>query len=378
MRYLKECAIIFGITLAGELLNAVLPLPVPAGVYGLFLLLLCLCTGAVKLADVEATGNFLLDIMPVMFVPAAAGLLDKFGVMKPILLPLIPYLPGIHPDRDGRHRQGDRLDPGSRERAGRSGDEGNEGNEGHGSERSSDEKGRDERRRTFMTFVQESMYLGFVLTLAAYLCGMAVKKKFGWAVLNPLLVGSLLVIGVLLLTGVEYQVYNQSAQYISYLLTPATVCLAIPLYKQLHLLRKHFAAIIAAIAAGVAASAASIFAMCLLFRLDHITYVSILPKSITTAIGMGVSEEAGGMVTITVVGIIITGIFGNIIGETVFRVLKIRHPMSKGLALGTAAHAIGTAKALELGEVEGAMASLSIAVAGLMTVIVVPLVSGLI
>ena len=118
--------------------------------------------------------------------------------------------------------------------------------------------------------------------------------------------------------------------------------------------------------------------MCLLFRLDHITYVSILPKSITTAIGMGVSEEAGGMVTITVVGIIITGIFGNIIGETVFRVLKIRHPMSKGLALGTAAHAIGTAKALELGEVEGAMASLSIAVAGLMTVIVVPLVSGLI
>lgn len=229
-----------------------------------------------------------------------------------------------------------------------------------------------------MTFVQESMYLGFVLTLAAYLCGMAVKKKFGWAVLNPLLVGSLLVIGVLLLTGVEYQVYNQSAQYISYLLTPATVCLAIPLYKQLHLLRKHFAAIIAAIAAGVAASAASIFAMCMLFRLDHITYVSILPKSITTAIGMGVSEEAGGMVTITVVGIIITGIFGNIIGETVFRVLKIRHPMSKGLALGTAAHAIGTAKALELGEVEGAMASLSIAVAGLMTVVVVPLVSGLI
>ena len=114
-----------------------------------------------------------------------------------------------------------------------------------------------------MTFVQESMYLGFVLTLAAYLCGMAVKKKFGWAVLNPLLVGSLLVIGVLLLTGVEYQVYNQSAQYISYLLTPATVCLAIPLYKQLHLLRKHFAAIIAAIAAGGAASAASIFAMCM-------------------------------------------------------------------------------------------------------------------
>ena len=112
--------------------------------------------------------------------------------------------------------------------------------------------------------------------------------------------------------------------------------------------------------------------------MEHIHYVSFLPKSITTAIGMGVSEEAGGIVTITVVCIIITGIFGNIIAETLFKILKIEEPIAKGLALGTSAHAIGTSKAMELGEVEGAMSSLSIAVAGLMTVIVVPLVSGLI
>ena len=171
--------------------------------------------------------------------------------------------------------------------------------------------------------------------------------------------------------------YNEGAKYISYLLTPATVCLAIPLYKQLELLKKNWMAVAAAILAGVAASAASIFALCLLFRMEHVYYVTLLPKSITTAIGMGVSEEAGGIVTITVVCIIVTGILGNIMGETVFKLLRLKNPIAKGLALGTSAHAVGTAKALELGEIEGAMSSLSVAVAGLLTVLAVPLVSGL-
>ena len=106
--------------------------------------------------------------------------------------------------------------------------------------------------------------------------------------------------------------------------------------------------------------------------------MTLLPKSITTAIGMGISEEAGGIVTLTVISIIITGILGNIIADWLFQIFKIEEPIAKGLALGTAAHAIGTAKALELGEIEGAMSSLSIAVAGLLTVVVVPLMSGLI
>ncbi len=227
-----------------------------------------------------------------------------------------------------------------------------------------------------MTFIQESLYLGFVFTILAYLFGLWLKQKVGWAVLNPLLVASAIVIAGLLLTKTDYETYNQSAQHISYLLTPATVCLAIPLYKQLHLLKENFVAVIAAILSGVAASAVCIFALCLLFKMDHISYVSMLPKSITTAIALGVSEEAGGVVTITVVCIMITGIFGNMIGETALRLFGIREPMAKGLALGTSAHAIGTAKALELGEIEGAMSSLSIAVAGLLTVIAVPLVSG--
>ena len=222
------------------------------------------------------------------------------------------------------------------------------------------------------------LYFGMFISVFAYIIGMWLKKKLGWGILNPLLVAVILVIAFLVGTGIPYSEYNEGASYISYFLTPATVCLAIPLYKQLELLKKNFAAVIIGITSGVLASAVSILAMSLLFQLDHVYYVSLLPKSITTAIGMGVSEEAGGIVTITIVSIILTGIFGNIIAETWFRLVGIKEPIAKGLALGTASHAIGTAKALELGEVEGAMSSLSIAVAGLMTVVVVPLVSGLI
>ena len=222
------------------------------------------------------------------------------------------------------------------------------------------------------------LYFGMFISVFAYIIGMWLKKKLGWGILNPLLVAVILVIAFLVGTGIPYSEYNEGASYISYFLTPATVCLAIPLYKQLELLKKNFAAVIIGITSGVLASAVSIFAMSLLFQLDHVYYVSLLPKSITTAIGMGVSEEAGGIVTITIVSIILTGIFGNIIAETWFRLVGIKEPIAKGLALGTASHAIGTAKALELGEVEGAMSSLSIAVAGLMTVVVAPLVSGLI
>ena len=170
----------------------------------------------------------------------------------------------------------------------------------------------------------------------------------------------------------------KGAQCISYLLTPATVCLAIPLYKQLALLKRNKAAVVCGIAAGVVANAATILVLCLLFKLEHVHYVTLLPKSITTAIGMGVSEEAGGIVTLTVVSIIITGVSGVILAEKLFQFLHLEEPVAKGLALGNAAHAIGTSKALELGEIEGAMSSLAIAVAGLMTVVVVPLIGNLI
>ena len=223
-----------------------------------------------------------------------------------------------------------------------------------------------------------SAYFGVVLSVAAYSFGMWLKKKTGFALCNPLLVAVIIIVPILLVTHISYDEYMKGAESISYLLTPATVCLAIPLCKQLALLKQNKAAVFCGTAAGVAANAAVIFVLCLLFKMEHVHYVTLLPKSITTAIGMGVSEEAGGIVTLTVVSIIITGVSGVIMSEGLFKLFKLEEPIAKGLALGNGAHAIGTSKALELGEVEGAMSSLAIAVAGLMTVIVVPLIANLI
>ena len=218
-------------------------------------------------------------------------------------------------------------------------------------------------------FCNNSVYFGVAVSLVGYVIGVQLKKKFKLAVLNPLMISIIFVVGVVLLFKLDYPSYKKQAEILNYLLTPATIALAIPLYQQLSLLRKNLLAVICGIISGVFASMSSVLAMSVLFSLSHEDFVTLLPKSITTAIGMGVSEELGGIQTITVAVIIVTGVLGNVIGEGVCKLLRITEPISRGLALGTAAHAIGTAKALEMGEIEGAMSSLSIAVSGLLTVV---------
>jgi predicted murein hydrolase (TIGR00659 family) len=217
--------------------------------------------------------------------------------------------------------------------------------------------------------LSNSVFFGVLVSILAYEFGVFLKKKLGLAICNPLLIAIIVVILILAVTGIEYDDYKQGADLLSYLLTPATVCLAIPLYEQIQLLKDHAKAIFAGILSGVLTSLISILVMSLLFGLSHEEYVTLLPKSITTAIGMGVSEELGGIVTITVAVIIVTGILGNVIGEQVCRLFKIEEPIARGIALGSSSHAIGTARAMEMGEIEGAMSSLSIAVAGLLTVV---------
>lgn len=214
-----------------------------------------------------------------------------------------------------------------------------------------------------------SLFFGVVISILAYQAGLICRRKWRSAILNPLLISIVIVIAVLLVFHVDYETYNEGAKYLSYLLTPATVCLAIPLYEQLEHLKKNVKAIAAGILSGVLSSLVSVLALSAVFGLSHEEYVTLLPKSITTAIGMGVSEELGGIVTITVAVIIVTGVLGNIIADLVCRLFRIQEPVAKGIAIGSASHAIGTAKALEMGEVEGAMSSLSIAVSGILTVI---------
>ncbi len=222
-------------------------------------------------------------------------------------------------------------------------------------------------------FFQTSAFAGVALSLIAYFIGDFLKKKFKLGFLNPLLISIIITIAVLLIAHVDYEAYNQSAKYISWFLTPATVCLAIPMYEQWQLLKKNYKAVFLGILSGVLTSLITIFVIAKIMHLSHIEYVTMLPKSITTAIGMGVSEELGGYVTITVAVIIITGVLGNILAEVICKIFKIEEPISKGLAIGTSSHAIGTAKAMEMGEIEGAMSSLSIAISGVLTVVLAPI-----
>ena len=218
-------------------------------------------------------------------------------------------------------------------------------------------------------FLTNSVFFGAVISLVAYEIGILLKKKFKLAIFNPLLIAVICVMAVLMLFHIDYDTYNEGGQYISYLLTPATVSLAVPLYRQIELLKNNIKAVAMGILSGVLASMAGVYILARAFHLNSQLYVTQLPKSITTAIGMGVSEELGGVVTITVAVIVITGVLGNVIADLACKIFRLEEPVAKGLALGTAAHAIGTAKAMELGEIEGAMSSLAIAVAGLLTVV---------
>lgn len=217
-------------------------------------------------------------------------------------------------------------------------------------------------------FFASSVYFGVFVSLAAYFAGMALRRKTGLSLFNPLLISVLLVMALLAVFKIDYAAYNQSAKILSSLLTPATICLAVPLYEQLALLKRHKKAIFLGVLSGVLTSLVCVLALSLLFGLDHAAYVTLLPKSITTAIGMGVSEELGGYVSITVAVIILTGILGNMIAKGVCRLFSITNPVARGIAIGTSSHAIGTTRAMELGEVEGAMSGLSIVIAGVLTV----------
>ena len=224
----------------------------------------------------------------------------------------------------------------------------------------------------------DSLFFGVGISIGTYILGSIIKKKVNFFLFNPLLLAITITIATLLVTGIEYREYNNGAKYLSYLLTPATVSLAIPLYEQIAVLKKNLTAILIGIASGVITSGFSIFAMALIFGLGHTEYVTLLPKSITTAIGIGLSHELDGYVAITVSAIMITGLFGNIAGGLLCRLLGIKNPVAKGIAIGTASHVMGTSKAMELGKIEGAMSSLSVAVAGAMTVGAAILFQGLI
>lgn len=214
-----------------------------------------------------------------------------------------------------------------------------------------------------------SPFLGVALSVLAFWVGVKIQKKTGLVVCNPLLIGVILVIGLLLALGIPYENYDQGGSLINLFLSPATACLAVAIYSKVQLLKENWLPILVGCVVGSLVSMGSILGLCRLFGLDEAMTASLLPKSVTTPIAVSVAQAHGGIPSITVVAVILTGILGSILAPLLIRLFRVKDPIAAGLAIGACSHAVGTSKALELGETEGAMSGLAIGVCGLVTVL---------
>lgn len=216
-----------------------------------------------------------------------------------------------------------------------------------------------------------------LLTLGAYQIGLLCQKKVRSPICNPLLVAVVLVLAFLALTGVSGEEYQAGASYISWLMTPATVCLAIPMYEQLQILRRNLPAILAGVAGGTVSCLGTILLCAELFGFDRTLTISLLPKSVTTAIGVTLSQMSGGLASVTTAVIVLTGIFASVMATTFCKLFRLTDPVARGVAIGTSGHVIGTSKANEMSPLTGAVSSLSLVVAGLLTAVLFPLLARL-
>jgi len=215
----------------------------------------------------------------------------------------------------------------------------------------------------------ESPYFGVALSVAAYAVGMKIQKKTGLVICNSLLIAAVLVIAVLKIFRIPYDAYNQGGSLINMMLVPATVCMAVNVFARLEELKKNWLPVLIGCVAGAVTSVVSILVMCRLFALDTALTVSLLPKSVTTPIATAISGGQGGIVPITVAAVIVTGMGGNLAAPYLVKLFRIKDPVAAGLGIGAASHAMGTARALEMGETEGAMSSLAIGVCGIITAV---------
>lgn len=225
-----------------------------------------------------------------------------------------------------------------------------------------------------MEFITASSYFGVALTLLMFGVAVLINRRFPGALTTPLFLATIFVVIVLIAFNIPYDAYNRGAGYITYFLVPVTVCFAVPMYRQLPLLKKHAPAILLAMAIGVVSSVMSVCLICILFGLGDIVARSLAAISVTTAIAIGITEKLGGVVALTVSSVIVTGILGASVSDVVCRKFGLTNPIARGLAIGNASHAAGTTKAMEMGPIEGAMSSLAIVISGLMTAVAAPII----
>ena len=225
--------------------------------------------------------------------------------------------------------------------------------------------------------ISSSAYFGAALTVLMFMLAVWVNRKIPGALTTPLFLATIFVVFVLVMTGVSYDTYNASAGYLTYFLVPVTVCFAVPMYRQMPLLRRHALPILIAMLIGVVCSIMSVCLICVILGLGDIVARSLAAISVTTAIAIGITEQLGGVVALTVSSVIVTGILGASISDIVCRRMGLTNAIARGLAIGNASHAAGTTKAIEMGPVEGAMSSLAIVLSGLMTAVAAPIIVGI-
>ena len=221
--------------------------------------------------------------------------------------------------------------------------------------------------------LETTKYLGLFISLGAFMIGLKLNKQYPYAFMNPLLIGTILVMGLILVLDVEVVVFQKSAQVLPDLLTPATICLAVPVYRQFKILRENSWVVLISCLAGMISGLVTIISLALILRMSEITTISTLARSITMAIALDTTELIGGVAGIIVAGVIFAGIFGTVVSGMIFRIFRIEEPIAKGLALGAASHAMGTAESLTASELQGAMSSLAMVVSGVVMVGLIPL-----
>ena len=221
--------------------------------------------------------------------------------------------------------------------------------------------------------LETTKYLGLFISLGAFMIGLKLNKKYPYAFMNPLLIGTILVVGLILMLDIEVTNFQKSAQILSDLLTPATICLAVPVYRQFKILRENSWVVLISCLAGMISGLVTIIGLALTLQMSEITTLSTLARSITMAIALDTTELIGGVAGIIVAGVIFAGIFGTVVSGLIFRIFRIEEPIAKGLAMGAASHAMGTAESLKVSELQGAMSSLAMVVSGVVMVGLIPL-----
>lgn len=222
-------------------------------------------------------------------------------------------------------------------------------------------------------FFQANPISGMLLTIGCYWIGLIIYNRTQWTVLQPILTASVLIILFLLYAGIPYDVYYQQNVVLNYILPLTAVVLAVPLYRNLSVLRRHMLPILAGIIAGTVATMTAIVVIGKLIGTDDSILISMLPKSATNPIAIEVAGIIGGIPSLTVSLVVGAGIFGGVLGPEVLKLMRVKNEVARGIALGSMSHAVGTARAFREGEVEGSMSSLAMAIAGTLTAILSPI-----